>query len=207
MENPLSHPALLALRERAEQRRMVSTSLPADTSPEVQRLVQELQVHQIELQMQYEELLAAQDEVEASRSQYLDLYEFAPVGYCTVDRVGTLLQLNLRTTQLLGSVRQQLLGRRLLLFVDREARAQFIAFLGKLWAAPGERLACELAMRQQDETPFFAQLEGVVTAANPDTEQPATCRLVLLDSTARRQAADDLAASEARFRATFQQSR
>ncbi|RYY21532.1 MAG: PAS domain S-box protein [Cytophagaceae bacterium] len=199
--------ALQALRERAEQRRVVSASLPSNTSPEVQKLVQELQVHQIELQMQYEELLLAQAEVEASRAQYLDLYEFAPVGYCTIDAAGTLLQLNLRTAQLLGTVRQRLVGRRLLLFVDQEARAVFIAFLAKLWARPGERLTCELAMRQQDETPFFTQLEGVVTAANPDTRQPATGRLVLLDSTARHQAAASLAASEERFRATFQQSR
>ncbi|RZK56950.1 MAG: PAS domain S-box protein, partial [Hymenobacter sp.] len=208
MDNSLSGTPLHELRLRAEQRLAVSTSLPAGASPqEAQRLVQELQVHQIELQMQYEELLETQAQVEASRAQYLDLYEFAPVGYCTIDEAGTLLQLNLRTAQLLGTTRQGLVGRRLLLFVDREARAQFIAFLGKLWASPGERLTCELAMCQQDETPFFAQLEGTVAAANPATKQPATGRLVLLDSTARRQAADALAASEARFRATFQQSR
>ncbi|MGI4864015.1 MAG: PAS domain-containing sensor histidine kinase [Janthinobacterium lividum] len=207
MDDSLPHPALQALRARAEQRQAVSASLPAGTSSEVQRLVQELQVHQIELQMQYEELLLAQSEVEANRAQYLDLYDFAPVGYCTVDQAGTLLQLNLNMAQLLGTVRQQLLGRRLLLFVAPEARAQFIAFLGKLWASPGTRLACELAMHQQDETPFFAQLEGAVMAANPATRQPATCRLVLLDSTARRQATEALATSEARFRATFQQSR
>lgn len=207
MDTPPSQVALQALRARAEQQQAVSASLPADTSPEVQRLVQELQVHQIELQMQYEELLVTQAVAEASRAQYLDLYEFAPVGYCTVDEVGTLLQLNLHTAQLLGTVRQQLMGRRLLLFIDREARAAFIAFLAKLWAAPGERLTCELAMRKQNETPFFAQLEGLVTTANALTGQPATCRLVLLDSTDRRQATDALTASEARFRGTFQQSR
>ena len=207
MDTPILPPALQALRARAEQNRVVSAGLPADTSPEVQRLVQELQVHQIELQMQYEELLAAQVELEASRLQYLDLYEFAPVGYCTVDKVGTVLQLNLHMAELFGTVRQRLLNRRLLLFVDREAQAQFISFLARMWAAPGERFTCELAMRQQDETPFFAQFEGIVTAANADTNQPATGRLVLADSTARRQATDALAASEARFRAAFEQSR
>ena len=207
MDDYLSQTALHALRTRAEQQQALSASLPATAPPETQRLVQELQVHQIELQMQYEELLMAQAEIEASRAQYLDLYEFAPVGYCTVDQAGTLLQLNLRTAQLLGTLRQQLVGRRLLLFVDKEARAQFIAFLAQLWAAPGERRACELAMCQQDGTSFFAQLEGVATPADPSTKQPGTCRLVLLDSTARHQATTALAASEERFRATFQQSR
>ena len=207
MENPLSHAALQALRARAEQRQAVSASMPPDTSPEVQRLVQELQVHQIELQMQYEELLTAQVELEASRLQYLDLYEFAPVGYCTIDKLGTVLQLNLHMAQLMGTVRQRLLNRRLLLFVDPAAQAEFISFLAQMWGTPGQRFTCELAMRRQDETPFFARFEGVVTAANTETNQPATGRLVLADSTAGRRAIDELAASEARFRSTFEQSR
>ncbi len=207
MDTPILPPALQALRVRAEQSRVVSAGLPADTSPEVQRLVQELQVHQIELQMQYEELLAAQVELESSRSQYLDLYEFAPVGYCTIDKIGMVLQLNLHMAQLLGTVRQRLLNRRLLLFVDSQAHAQFISLLARMWASPGERFTCELAMRQQDNTLFFAQLEGIVTAANAHTNQPTTGRLVLTDSTTRRQATDELAASEARFRASFEQSR
>jgi PAS domain S-box-containing protein len=209
METPSpSTAALQALRARAEQHRAVSASLPADASPDVQRLVQELQVHQIELQMQYEELLAAQVELTASRTQYLDLYEFAPVGYCTIDKLGTMLQLNLHMAQLLGTVRQRLLNRRLLLFVDRDAQAQFISFLAQLWATPGQRQTCELAMRRPDDNAlFYAQLEGLVTEANPDTDQPATGRLVLTDSTARHQATEALATSEARFRATFEQSR
>jgi PAS domain S-box-containing protein len=207
MENSPTNPAFQALRTRAEQHQAVSASLPETASPEMQRLVQELQVHQIELQMQYDELLAAQAELETSRAQYFDLYEFAPIGYCTIDKVGTMLQLNLSLAQLLGTVRQRLLNRRLLLFVDRNEQAQFISFLARLWATPGERLTCELAMRHQDETPFFAQVEGIVTEANPVTGQPATGRLMLVDCTARRRATELLSASEARFRATFEQSR
>ena len=109
--------ALRALRQRAERRRLASESLPATTAPEVQRLVQELQVHQIELEMQYEELLLAQTEAESSRMQYVELYDFAPVGYCTLSRAGTVQRLNLHTSQLLGQARQRLLGRRLALFV------------------------------------------------------------------------------------------
>jgi PAS domain S-box-containing protein len=204
---PSSEAMLRALRERAEQRRVVSASIPPNTPPEVQRLVQELQIHQIELQMQYEELLTAQSEVAASRTQYQNLYEFAPVGYCTVDEASTLLQLNLRTAQLLGSPRQQLLNRRLALRVDREERPRFAAFLSELWAAPGERRTCELRIIRPDETRFFAELEGVAFEADPATGEPTACRLVLHDITARRLAANELAASEARFRATFEQSR
>jgi PAS domain S-box-containing protein len=202
-----SEAALSALRKQAEKRRAVSASLPPNTSPEVQRLVQELQIHQIELQMQYEELLVTQAEAAASRTQYQNLYEFAPVGYCTIDESSALLQLNLRTALLLGNSRQQLLNRRLALRIGREERPQFEAFLAELWAAPGERRTCELSINRPDDTRFFAELEGVVSAADATTDEPATCRLVLHDITARRLAADELAASEARFRATFQQSR
>ncbi|MDO7884895.1 PAS domain S-box protein [Hymenobacter cheonanensis] len=202
------HAALQHLRGRAERHRIVSESLPPDAAPEVQRLVQELQVHQIELEMQYEELLLAQAEAERSRLQYLDLYDFAPVGYCTVAANGTLLQLNLRTSQLLGRERQQLLGRRLALFVAPAARHEFAEFLARLWAAPSQRHSIELAMRGPQEEPFYAQLEGLAAPEGDDESlPPASCRLVLLDVTARRQATDTLAASEARFRATFEQAR
>lgn len=200
--------ALRALRQRAERRRLASESLPAATAPEVQRLVQELQVHQIELEMQYEELLLAQTEAESSRMQYVELYDFAPVGYCTLSRAGTVQQLNLHTSQLLGQARQRLLGRRLALFVAPQERDRFAEFLARLWAAPGQHQSCELTLRRADDTPFFAQLEGVAASDGDDESLPPTsCRLVLLDITARRRATDALAASEARFRATFEQSR
>ena len=200
--------ALRALRQRAERRRLASESLPAATAPEVQRLVQELQVHQIELEMQYEELLLAQTEAESSRMQYVELYDFAPVGYCTLSRAGTVQQLNLHTSQLLGQARQRLLGRRLALFVAPQERDRFAEFLVRLWTAPGQHQSCELTLRRADDTPFFAQLEGVAAPDGDDeTLPPASCRLVLLDITARRRATDALAASEARFRATFEQAR
>ena len=200
--------ALHGLRQRAERRRLVSESLPPDSPPDVQRLVQELQVHQIELEMQYEELLLAQSQAETSRLQYIDLYDFAPVGYCTLREAGTISQLNLSTAQLLGQERRRLLGRRLALFVAPAERNQFAEFIARLWAKPGQRQSCELTMRRADDTTFFAQLEGVVASEGLDeTLPPTSCRLVLLDVTARRQATEALATSEARFRATFEQAR
>jgi PAS domain S-box-containing protein len=207
MKNPDPQLALQKLRARAERSRLASATLPETTAPEVQRLVQELQVHQIELQMQYEELLLAQSEAEVSRAQYMDLYDFAPIGYCTLGANGTLLQLNLRTAQLLGQTRQQLSGWRLSLFVDPGNLIELTNFLAQLAATPGQRHTCELRMRRFDGLSFVAQLEGVASGEDDATPSPLTYRLVLLDVTARRQVADELAASEARFRATFEQSR
>ncbi|TVT40611.1 PAS domain S-box protein [Hymenobacter setariae] len=200
-----SYTALQNLRARAERRRLSAATLPAEAPADVQRLVQELQVHQVELEMQYEELLVAQTEAASSYAQYLDLYDFAPVGYCTLAADGTMEQLNLQTAQLLGAPREQLQGRRLSLFVPLPERTQLAEFLAQLEAAPGQRFSCELAMHRRDESPFVAQVDGVATTPAPG--QDLTYRLVLLDVTASRAARDELARSEARFRATFEQSR
>jgi PAS domain S-box-containing protein len=169
--------------------------------------VQELQARQHELERQYEELRHLQAEAERTRAQFIDLYEFAPVGYCTLAANGTLLQLNQRTSQLLGQACEQLLGQRLVSFVLPAERPRFAEFLGRLWATPGQRQSCELALRGPHNERFYAQLEGTVTPEGTADGQPPGCRLVLLDVTARRRATDQLAAREARFRATFEQAR
>jgi len=206
MISPDPHAALQSLRARAERRRLSAAIVPTEAGPDVQRLVQEIQVHQIELEMQYEELLLAQAEAANSYAEYIDLYDFAPVGYCTLAAGGTIEQLNLQTAKLLGAPRQQLLHRRLALFVALAERAQLADFLAQLEAAPGQRDSCELTLCRPDGSSFVAQLDGVV-APTLGPEQAPTYRLALLDVTARREARDELARSEARFRATFEQSR
>ncbi|MCC2546482.1 PAS domain S-box protein [Hymenobacter sp. BT175] len=199
------HKALHELRTRADQRRHLVTMSVTNHSPEeVQRMVQELQVHQIELEMQYEELLRAQMEAETVRAQFIDLYEFAPMGYCTVDEQGVIEQLNLAATQLLGTVRQQLVGRQFPLFVEMQSRQGLRAFLLKVLAAD-TRQSCELTMQRQDGTPFVARLEGL--AIRPPGQIKATrCRLALIDVTASRRTTEALQASEARFRKLFESS-
>jgi PAS domain S-box-containing protein len=184
------HQALEKLREQAEKRRHLVTQVADQHSPDdLQRLVQELQVHQIELEMQYEELLRAQYEAQVARSQYVDLYDFAPVGYFTLTPNGLIEQLNLCASQQLGSLRRQLLGRRLAAVLDAD-----------------HTLSCELTLVRADETPFFARLEGLRVA--PDESGPASqVRLVVVDITPQRQAANALVESEARFRTLFEQSR
>jgi PAS domain S-box-containing protein len=198
------HAALQNLRTRAERRRLSAAALPAEAAPDVQRLVQELQVHQIELEMQYEELLVGQAEAANSYAQYLDLYDFAPVGYCTLAATGTIEQLNLQMAQLLGSTREQLRDRRLGLFMPLPERAQLAEFLAKLRAVPDQRFSCELTLCRRDESLLVAQVDGLATV--PALGQELTYRLALLDVTASRAARDELARSEARFRATFEQS-
>ena len=76
-----------------------------------QRMEDELHIHQIELEMQYEELRVAQAVVEAGLERYTELYDFAPLGYFTWGRDGKILQVNLRGASLLGMERANLVGR------------------------------------------------------------------------------------------------
>ena len=196
------HETLLALRARAEQRRSLVTQAPEHYSLEdSQRLVQELQVHQIELEMQYEELLLAQAEIQTARAEYVDLYDFAPVGYFTLTNTGLLIQLNLCGSQQLGIGRQRLVGRRFALFVVPADRLEFGLFLARVSRADTTQ-SCELALLRDDGTTFYAQLEG----RRADAPAALQCRLVVVDITARRQATEALAASEARFRQLFADS-
>jgi len=203
-EAEASRSAREALRARAEKRSQLVTQAPEHQQPlELQRLVQELQTQQIELEMQYEELLLAQSEAQAARSQYHDLYDFAPVGFFTLDAAGHITQLNLCAAQQLAGVRKGLLGRRFGMFVDLADRGVFYEFLARVLTGPGpQRL--EARLHRTDGIPFHAQLEAqrVESSAGESWE----CRLVVLDVTQRRRAAEAEADAIARFQATFEQS-
>src|SRR5574341_1492807 len=112
------------LRYRAEQRlKRVDGKGEALTLEESQRLVHELQVHQIELEMQNEELRRTKEELEAALSKYTDLYDSSPVSYFTLGRDGTIRSVNLTGAHLLGVERSRLLDRRLGLFISAEFRS------------------------------------------------------------------------------------
>ena len=107
-----------ALRQRAESEFQKKPDLSpqqiAALSPEaVRQMLHELQVHQIELEMQNEELRRAHLELDAARERYFDLYDMAPVAYCTVSEPGLILEANFTAAALLGMTRGALVGRRL----------------------------------------------------------------------------------------------
>jgi len=118
------------LRRRAEERLRASrTDAGAPTEAEVRRLLSELQVHQIELELQNEELRQSRAEVEAGLERYTELYDFAPVGYVTLGRDGSIRQMNLAGASMLGAERARLSGRRFRDFVHEADRGGFQAFL------------------------------------------------------------------------------
>src|SRR6185503_11022846 len=117
---------LTKLRRQAEARlRTTKQDVAAMPINDIQQLVFELQVHQIELEMQNDELRRTQVELEAARDRYIDLYDFSPAGYLTLDRHGKIVQANLRAGTLLGINRKDLIGQPLARFIAAAAADTF----------------------------------------------------------------------------------
>src|SRR3990170_1643535 len=111
-----------SLRRKAEEKlRTQLERLKELSARDIQELVHELGTHQIELEMQNEELRTARDELEASRNQYAELYDFSPVGYFTIDAQGLIEGVNLIGAQLLGIERGLLLKRPFSSFIAEAA--------------------------------------------------------------------------------------
>lgn len=157
-------PDAAALRRRAEVRlRAAETKgVPARKEADTRRLVHELQVHQIELEMQNEELRESRAQVEDGLDRYTDLYDFAPVGYVTLGRDGSIRQVNLTAAQLLGVERARLPKRRFELFIDTPDRAGFQTFLAKVLASPTKEV-CEVTLLKKDKGPCSVQITAIVS--------------------------------------------
>ena len=167
------------LREPAAQRGTV----PAATDPP--RLLHELQVHQIELELQNEELKQANDQLETVLEKYQDLYDFAPVGYFSLDEQGAILEVNLTGAALLGLERSRLIQRRLGPWLAPASRPLFYTFLKKTFATPGLQ-TCEVALLKTTGAVIWADLEATSAAALPGVGK--WCRVAVRDITERKQA-------------------
>ncbi|MDD5390270.1 MAG: PAS domain-containing protein [Gallionellaceae bacterium] len=154
------------LREAAEARLAGVGSTEADRP--VAELLHELQVHQIELEMQNESLRQAQVELETSRDRYVDLYEFAPVGYLTLTREGLIAETNLTVAALLGEVRKQLPQRRFEHYVTPEDRERWRRLFISAMSNEARR-HCELALLRDDGTRFQAHLDCLRKRRTPTT--------------------------------------
>ncbi|MEK6729062.1 MAG: PAS domain-containing protein, partial [Planctomycetota bacterium] len=122
--------------------------------------VHELQVHQTELEMQNEELKRSRQELEESRNKYLELYEFSPSGYFTLDKQSTILEVNLSGAALLGVERASLARRRFQLFVETAFRSEFNAFCNRVFESDVKQ-TCELRLVKNDASLWYAYLEGI----------------------------------------------
>jgi PAS domain S-box-containing protein len=179
------------LRSRAEAnlrgRRKDPRSKAGVQNPEADavRVLHELEVHQIELEMQNAELQEARDRMEAVLEKYTDLYDFAPVGYFSTDERGRILEVNLTGAALLGVERSQLINRDLLQFVIPASQPVFSAFLERVCAGTGKQV-CEASLLKKNAATFWASFHGI--SAVSLTDPGKLCRVAVSDITSLKQA-------------------
>lgn len=184
--SPQSQYSTRALRRRAEDALEATRNTPLEgvnqlLPDDLRHLLHELQVHQVELEMQNEELRATQGKLDAARARYFDLYDLAPVGYCTVNSDGVILEANLAAATQFGVTRSELLLRPLSQYVAKTQQDQYYLFHHSLLAS-GATQSCELEMRQRDGTPFHA---AIVASVFRDAEDLPVLRLMLRDVSER----------------------
>jgi PAS domain S-box-containing protein len=170
---------------------------------DVQQLVHQLQVHQIELEMQNEELRRTQMELEAARNRYMDLYDFSPVGHLTMDTRGTIVEANLRAGTLLGVNRNELIGGSLARFVASDDLDIFHRHCQEVLKTATPQ-SCEVRLQKNVGAPSYVYLKSL--AVHDEPGHITHWRTALLDATERKRAEEELRGSEARLRAILDNS-
>lgn len=186
---PNSLRAKRLLRQRAEsivleKAAQLARNLDGVSAIETPQMQHELRVHQIELEMQNDELRRLQIELEAARTRYFDLYDLAPVGYCTVSEEGMILEANLAAASLLGIAKNRLIKRPFSQFILKQDQCIFYLCLKRLLASDKTQ-PCELRMIKRGGATFWASLDvNIVQAVTDDSR---LTHVILTDISERKQ--------------------
>ncbi len=193
------------LRKQAEKifTENLKENLEQLSPDEIQRLIHELRVHQIELELQNEELQRLHLEAEESRNRYADLYNFAPVGYLTVNDKGMIKQANLTCASMLGIERGRLLKLSISYLIATEDRDMYYLHRRKILETKTLQ-SCELHMQRKDNTQFYAHLDCA-----PDLDEKGDVtriHIIVTDITEHKQTEEALEESKERFKSLYQES-
>jgi len=147
---------------------------------DIQRLVYLLQVHQVELEHQNEELRIAQEELEVSRNKYVNLFDFSPTPYFTLNLEGIIKELNLSASKMFGVDRNKLTAKRFDTFISMDERNIFNSFIKAVFNSSTKQ-SCELSLINKDKREFHVLLEGLELEDTLGSEKK--CQVALIDLT------------------------
>ena len=187
MKNSVKKSATEPNRQKAEellknkQFKMNSQLSEADTL----KLMHELQVHQIELELQNEELMLAKEKAETASEKYTELYNFAPIGYFTLSKNAIIVELNLLGAKMLGKERSQLQNKHFSLFVSDGSRSIFNFFIENIFKSNNTE-SCEVALSVNYAFPIYVYLTGIYK------ENEKYCFVTAVDITQRKQMETEL---------------
>lgn len=161
----------------------------AEKIEDVKRLVQLLQIHQIELEHQNEELRIAQEELEASRTKYVNLFDFAPIPYFTLNKHGIIKEVNLSASKMFGIERNKLIDKSFSAFIPQDEKSIFNSFIATVFNSHVKQ-TCEIKVMNKDKRVFHVLLEGLELDDMLGIDQK--CQVALIDLTEYKKAEDSL---------------
>ena len=180
----------LKAEEKLKSRKSTITKVELDT----EKLIHELEVHQIELEMQNEELTLSRNKADLAMEKYVDLYDFAPSGYITLSKEGEIIDLNFSAANMLGSNRFHLKNTRFALHIAFELLDLFDEFFQMLFRSK-KKETCELLLHiGPDKKNCYVHIDAIV---NQDTN---SCLLTMTDITERKTMEEELKASLKRYK-------
>ncbi len=175
------------LRKRAEKALLdQAIDLSSLSIKEVQDLIHELQIDRVELEMQNEELLGRLDKLQ---KEYADLYDFIPIGYCTLDKNGRILDANLTAADQLYVKRKFLIDTRFDDYIIQEDQEKFFSHLRSIFETKTRQI-CEVRLKRKNDSQCYVQLDSTIVQDNEDN--PILCRTAISDITELNQAKDAL---------------
>lgn len=188
MKKQLINPENAAfLRQRAEEHLRLDKSKSKETATEadVRKLIHELEVHQIELEMQNEELVAAKERAELAEAKYKELYDFAPSGYLSITKDGEITELNFVAARMLGKERAKLMMDKFAFYLSLETRPVFCHLIQNIFKSKKTQ-SCEVVIAFEDVPPLYVNISAISSVNND------LCLLTLLDITERKLAEIEL---------------
>ncbi|MBA4317616.1 MAG: hypothetical protein C0412_04370 [Flavobacterium sp.] len=202
MKDKAPHSKTEILRQKAEEI-LKNKPIIVDTlclQGETLKLIHELDVHQIELEMQNEELIHTKEQIEIAAEKYIDLYDFAPSGYFTLSRNGEIHKVNFKGANMLGKERSLLLNNRFGFFLTNESKSIFSSFLDRIFESKTKE-TCEIALTINPETLTYLLLNGNTVE---DSEE---CFIAAVDISKRKAVEKDLRENEEKYRTLFDSNR
>ncbi len=187
MKSKNSKSDAVRLRQRAEKllnKKASKTNLKL-SEEEMVKLIYELEVHQVELELQNEELRQAQTTATRYAERYLELYDFAPIGYLTLSKEGAIIEINLCASMMLERDRSQLIKSQLGFFITNDSKAVFNHFLWKIFTDCNKE-KCEVILECNNKTEMYVRLTGII---DRNKEQ---CLVTVMDITEQKQAEAEL---------------
>lgn len=176
--------AELKLRKRKKER----PGPPHASEINMSRLIHELEVHQIELEIQNEQLLQSHAELESTLTLYAELYALAPVGYFTLTRDSTIRRANLTGAKLLNTDISGLIRKRFEVFVEAASQRAFREFLARVFLN-AKKESCEVGLEANGTAPLWVNIEAVTNLTSLEQD---ICYAIVSDITARKHTEDEL---------------